>query len=432
MKNLSLIIKREYNSKVRKKSFIIMTILSPLILVAMIFLVVYLSSLNKEEIRTIGILDESGLFLNTLEESETLKFNYLKDINLETAKIISQENSYHGLLYVPSMNSLAELDNNIQFFVDGSPNIATVQYIEKSLSAKLTNLRLENAGVDLKSIEASRSSMDIKIENFQGQQTSIMSSWIKAIFGGAAGYLLMMFIIIYGNMVMRSVIEEKTNRIIEIIISSVKPYHLMMGKIIGTSLAGVTQFLIWVVLGGIFMLIATTIFGLQMDPSTMAGQEVIDQTSTSGIQAVLYDIARLPIATLIVSFLFFFIGGYFLYSSIYAAIGAAVDNETDTQQFMFPIIIPLMLAMYVGFFAVIENPHGTVSVVFSHLPLTSPIVMLMRIPFGVPWWEILVSMLVLFATFALVVWFAAKIYRVGILMYGKKPTYKELYKWLKY
>lgn len=432
MKNLSLIIKREYNSKVRKKSFIIMTILSPLILVAMIFLVVYLSSLNKEEIRTIEVLDESGLFLNTLEESETLKFNYLKDINLEAAKIISQENRSHGLLYVPSMNSLTELDTSIQFFVDGSPNIATVQYIEKSLSAKLTNLRLENAGVDLKSIEASRSSMDIKIENFQGQKTSIMSSWIKAIFGGAAGYLLMMFIIIYGNMVMRSVIEEKTNRIIEIIISSVKPYHLMMGKIIGTSLAGVTQFLIWVVLGGIFMFIATTIFGLQMDPSTMAGQEVIDQTSTSGIQAVLYDIARLPIATLIVSFLFFFIGGYFLYSSIYAAIGAAVDNETDTQQFMFPIIIPLMLAMYVGFFAVIENPHGTVSVVFSHLPLTSPIVMLMRIPFGVPWWEILVSMLVLFATFALVVWFAAKIYRVGILMYGKKPTYKELYKWLKY
>lgn len=180
------------------------------------------------------------------------------------------------------------------------------------------------------------------------------------------------------------------------------------------------------------MVIATSVFGLNLEPSTMPSQEMMDQANASGMQAVLYDIARLPIATLIISFLIFFIGGYFLYSSIYAAIGAAVDNETDTQQFMFPIIIPLMLAMYVGFFAVIENPHGSVAVIFSHIPLTSPIVMLMRIPFGVPWWEILISMLLLFATFALVVWFAAKIYRVGILMYGKKPTYKELYKWLKY
>ncbi len=432
MNNLSLIIKREFNSKVRKKSFIIMTILSPLIIVAMIFLVVFLSNLNREESRTVGVFDESGLFFDALEETETLRFNFLTDIDLETAKTISQESNFHGLLYIPSANSLEELDRRIQFFVEGSPNIGTVQYIEKSLSAKLTNMRLEIAGVDLRSIESSRSNMDITIENYQGQQTSIMSSWIKAIFGGAAGYLLMMFIIIYGNMVMRSVIEEKTNRIIEIIISSVKPYHLMMGKIIGTSLAGVTQFLIWVVLGGIFMVIATMVFGVQLEPSAMANQEMMDQANTSAMQAIVYDIARLPIATLIVSFLIFFIGGYFLYSSIYAAIGAAVDNETDTQQFMFPIIIPLMLAMYVGFFAVIENPHGTVSVVFSHIPLTSPIVMLMRIPFGVPWWEILISMLVLFATFALVVWFAAKIYRVGILMYGKKPTYKELYKWLKY
>ena len=432
MKNLSLIIKREFNSRVRNKSFIVMTILSPLIIVAMIFLVVFLSNLNREETRTVGVLDESGLFLATLEETEVLRFQFLNEADLEAAKKISQQSNYHGLLYIPGAETLEELDRRIQFFVEGSPNISTVQYIERSLSNKLTNMRLENAGVDISSIEASRSQIDIKIENYEGQQTSIMSSWIKAIFGGAAGYLLMMFIIIYGNMVMRSVIEEKTNRIIEIIISSVKPYHLMMGKIIGTTLAGVTQFLIWVVLGGIFMLIATTVFGVQMDPSTMANQETMEQANTSGMQAVLMDIARLPIGTLIVSFLIFFIGGYFLYSSIYAAIGAAVDNETDTQQFMFPIIIPLMLAMYVGFFAVIENPHGTVSVVFSHIPLTSPIVMLMRIPFGVPWWEILISMLLLFATFALVVWFAAKIYRVGILMYGKKPTYKELYKWLKY
>ncbi|MCR9183500.1 MAG: ABC transporter permease [Flavobacteriaceae bacterium] len=432
MQNLRLIIKREFNSRVRNKSFIVMTILSPLIVVGMIFLVVFLSGLNSEEVRTVAVLDETQLFSDSFEDSENLKFKQLTDIELVTAKTISETSDYHGLLYIPQTEDLSQLDKNIQFFVEGSPNVSTIQSIERTLNTSLTNIKLENDGVDLLKIETSKTNVDIKIENYQGEQTSKMSSWIKAIFGGAAGYLLMMFIIIYGNMVMRSVIEEKTNRIIEIIISSVKPYHLMMGKIIGTSLAGVTQFLIWVVLGGILMLIATSVFGLNLEPSTMPNQEMIDQANASGMQAVLYDIARLPIGTLIISFLIFFIGGYFLYSSIYAAIGAAVDNETDTQQFMFPIIIPLMLAMYVGFFAVIENPHGSVAVIFSHIPLTSPIVMLMRIPFGVPWWEILISMLLLFATFALVVWFAAKIYRVGILMYGKKPTYKELYKWLKY
>lgn len=432
MKNLQLIIKREFNARVRNKSFIIMTFLSPLIVVGMIFLVAYLSGLNSEEIRTVAVLDETQLFEKAFEDTENLKFKQLTNIDLEAAKTISETSEYHGLLYIPKTDDLSQIDKNIQFFIEGSPNVATIQSIERRLNTNLTDLKLENEGVDLLKIETSKTDVDIKIENYQGEQTSKMSSWIKAIFGGAAGYLLMMFIIIYGNMVMRSVIEEKTNRIIEIIISSVKPYHLMMGKIIGTSLAGVTQFLIWIVLGGFFLFIATSFFGLNLEPSTMPSQEMMDQTYASGIQAVLYDIARLPIVTLIVSFLIFFIGGYFLYSSIYAAIGAAVDSETDTQQFMLPIIIPLMLAMYVGFFAVIENPHGTVAVVFSHIPLTSPIVMLMRIPFGVPWWEILISMLLLFATFALVVWFAAKIYRVGILMYGKKPTYKELYKWMKY
>ncbi|GGD98343.1 ABC transporter permease [Planktosalinus lacus] len=398
----------------------------------MIFLVAYLSSLNNEEIRSVAVLDNSGFFENTLEDSDNIIFKKLEDIDLDSAKIISEEGDYHGLLFIPESNDISTLDQNVEFYVKGSPSVSVVQYIEKSLNATITNLKLERDGVDLLKIEASKSYVDLKIENYKGEQTSKMSSWIKAIFGGIAGYLLMMFIIIYGNMVMRSVIEEKTNRIIEIIISSVKPYHLMMGKIMGTSLAGITQFLIWVVLGSILMLVATTVFGVNIEPSSMPNQEMMDTANNSAMQAIIYDIARLPIATLIFSFLIYFIGGYFLYSSIYAAIGAAVDNETDTQQFMLPIIIPLMLAMYVGFFAVIENPHGTIAVIFSHIPLTSPIVMLMRIPFGVPWWEILISMLLLFATFAFVVWFAAKIYRVGILMYGKKPTYKELYKWLKY
>lgn len=432
MKNLSLIIKREFNSRVRNKSFIIMTLLSPLILVGMIFLVVYLSGLNNEEKRTITVLDETRQLYEALEDSENLTFEILSDVDLDAAKIITKEGTHHGLLHIPEGNTLNTIEKNIRFYSDESPNISAIQYIEKSLSAKVTNLKLIEAGVDLSKIDVSETLVNVHVENFQGEQTSKMASIFKAIFGGAAGYLLMMFIIIYGNMVMRSVIEEKTNRIIEIIVSSVKPFQLMMGKIIGTSLAGVAQFLIWVILGSLLLLVATSIFGLDMSGTQSVASSEAIKANASMMETIMYNIEQLPLLLLTVSFLVFFIGGYFLYSSIYAAIGAAVDSETDTQQFMFPIIFPLMLAMYVGFFAVIENPHGTVAVIFSHIPLTSPIVMLMRIPFGVAWWEILLSVLILFVTFASVVWFAAKIYRVGILMYGKKPTYKELYKWLKY
>ena len=258
---------------------------------------------------------------------------------------------------------------------------------------------------------------------------------MKLGFGSLAGYLLFMFIIVYGNMIMRSVIEEKTSRIIEVIISSVKPIQLMLGKIIGTSLAGITQFTIWIVLGGVIMFAASAIFGIEMSQTPQ--QELVNQTlqnpeSIDKLQLMINEFQMLPLGNLVIAFILFFIGGYLLFSSLYAAIGAAVDNETDTQQFMLPVILPLILAIYVGMFTVIEDPHGTISTVFSFIPFTSPVVMLMRIPFGVPVWQQLVSLLILIVTFIFIVWFAAKIYRVGILMHGKKPTYRELYKWLKY
>ena len=246
-----------------------------------------------------------------------------------------------------------------------------------------------------------------------------------------------MFIIIYGNMIMRSVIEEKTSRIIEVIISSVKPIQLMMGKIIGTSLAGVTQFAIWIILLGVLSTILSIVFNIDLMSVQTPQQEVVKQAMDNPvlqdeITLALQSFQNLPLANLIIAFLLFFIGGYLLYSSLYAAVGAAVDNETDTQQFMLPILMPLILAVYVGVFTVIDDPHGTVSTIFSFVPFTSPVVMLMRIPFGVPIWQQIVSLIILIGTFTSTVWFAAKIYRVGILMYGKKASYKELFKWLKY
>ena len=432
MRNLKLIIHREYLARVRNKTFMIMTFLSPLILVGMILLVAYLSSLNTSAVHTIAINDQSKLFENEFEDTETLQFINLSGIPLEDAKLLVEEKEYSGLLFIPEKDTNVELAKSVMFYGKESPALGILQEIERVITNKLTTRELISRGVDISKIESAETQVSIQIQNFEGQRTSKMSNYIKMFFGGAAGYLLMMFIIIYGNMVMRSVIEEKTNRIIEIIISSVKPIQLMLGKILGTSLAGLTQFVIWVVLGGVLLTVAASLSGLNLATPPPMAQEGMDQMLNNEIQQLLVDITNLPLGTLLISFFVYFIGGYFLYSAIYAAIGAAVDSETDTQQFMIPIILPLMLGIYVGFFSVIENPHGSVSTIFSMIPLTSPIVMLMRIPFGVPWWELAVSIFLLIITNAGVLWLAAKIYRVGILMYGKKPTYKELYKWLKY
>ena len=244
-----------------------------------------------------------------------------------------------------------------------------------------------------------------------------------------------MFIIIYGNMIMRSVIEEKTSRIIEVIISSVKPRALMLGKIFGTTLAGLTQFGIWVILLGVFSVLASGFLGVEIGSGLSVAEgaaQLGDNDAQEMAVMVMREIWQLPLTNLVVMFFLYFIGGYLLYASLYAAIGAAVDSETDTQQFLLPILMPLIIAVYVGVFTVIDDPHGTVSQVFSFIPLTSPVVMLMRIPFGVPLWQQIVSVALLFTTFMGTVRFAAKIYRVGILLYGKKPSYKELMKWLKY
>ena len=431
MNNLNLIIQREYLARVRNKTFIVMTFLSPLILVGMFSLIAYLSMLNNSETHTIAVKDDSDLFKGEFENKEEIDFVDVSAISLEDAKLLVKEKEYYGVLYIPNIQNNVELAKSIRFFGKEAPSIGILRQIERTISENLTTRELISRGLDISQIKAAEAQVDIRIENFEGKRTSKMSNYIKMIFGGAAGYLLMMFIIIYGNMVMRSVIEEKTNRIIEIIISSVKPIQLMLGKIIGTSLAGITQFSIWVVLGTVLLLITSSLTGMDFMAAQPQMQDV-EQVSNGEIQQLIIDITNLPILTLIISFLVYFIGGYFLYSAIYAAIGAAVDSETDTQQFMFPIILPLMLGIYVGFFSVIENPHGTVSTIFSMIPLTSPIVMLMRIPFGVPWYEIAISLIILFVSNAGVVWLAAKIYRVGILMYGKKPTYKELYKWIKY
>lgn len=434
MSKLILIIKREFIAKVRNKSFIVMTFLSPLLFVGISVFVGFLSSM-KSDLKTIAVHDESGLFFNELKSDEEYKYLDLSQVPMTVLKDSIVSEAYEGILFVPKTTDNVLLQKNMQYISNDSPSVMFIEDLEATISDKITQDNYVKSGLDTLSIEKAKADVSIQLEKATGEEALKGLNEIKIGIGGAFGYLIMMFIVIYGNMVMRSVIEEKTSRIIEVIISSVKPFQLMMGKIIGTSLAGILQFLIWALLGLTAITIMSSVFGAQIGAqSDMQAQiaQSAQQEMAGTMQMYLKEIMNLPVFTILISFIIYFIGGYFLYSSFYASIGAAVDNETDSQQFLLPIIMPLILGVYIGFFTVMNDPHGTIATVFSMVPLTSPIVMMMRIPFGVPWWQILLSMAILFGTFFGVVWFASKIYRVGILMYGKKPTWKELYKWLKY
>lgn len=436
MSKLALIIKREFIAKVRNKSFIVMTFLSPLLFVGMGVLIGYLASMNKDSVTKIAIYDEVGYLKNDFKSDKFTQYTDLSLMPFEVAKDTASK-SYAGLLFIPKVDSIQQLKEKVEYISEESPSIEFISDVETVIDSALTSDNLKKLGFDAGKIESAKVNSSLKLSKFSGGESLKGLNEIKVAIGGIMGYLIMMFIIIYGNFVMRSVIEEKTNRIIEIIISSVKPFQLMMGKIIGNSLAGILQFLIWVVVGLVLMFVAQNFFGLQMGSGAVNPESVqIAQQSAdfSKLQLYITEIMNLPLGLMISCFIIYFIGGYFLYSSLYAAIGAAVDSETDSQQFLLPIIMPLMLGVYIGFFTVINDPHGTVATVFSIIPLTSPIVMLMRIPFLEPehYWQLILSMVLLFATFTFVVWFASKIYRVGILMYGKKPTWGELFKWLKY
>jgi len=446
MSKLGLIIKREYLAKVRNKSFVVMTFLSPILMVGMIVLIAYLTKINDNETQVIGVLNESDYFSNDFVGSGGTSYLHFDNLSLEAAKDSAASLGYVGLLHIPNLPNLEKLAEKSFFYTKETPSTAILDRLEGVFQDRLRLNRLQELGVSVQDFAAMENRFELKTATFEGQKNLKGINEIKAFIGGGFGYLIMMFIIIYGGFVMRSVIEEKTSRIIEVIVSSVKPFQLMLGKIIGTSLAGVTQFAIWIISASLLMLV--TFSFLDIDPSAlsaagnitneMAGDTVPKvPTVDSTMQLYAQELFDIPWLMLITFFIIYFVLGYLIYSSIYAAIGAAVDSETDTQQFIFPIILPLMLAIYVGFFSVFSNPHGPIAVGFSLFPLTSPIVMLMRLPGGigeggVPVWEVLTSIALLIVTFIGIVWLAAKIYRVGILMYGKKPTYKELWKWLKY
>ena len=434
MGHLRLITEREYLNKVTNKSFILATFLTPLIITGFIMLLVYLMSVNNDTVKVISVVDNTGYFTNSLVSSDDLKFEFINDFDLEEAKLISKTKADYGLLYIPNYRDLNQIADSTMFISEDAPSISIISRIESRIEKVLTNKNFENVGLDIEKINKSKIYINLYQESFEGEETTKMDGLIKISFGMFLGMLLYIFIFAYGSMIMMSVIEEKTSRIVEIMISSVKPFQLMMGKILGTSLAGLTQFLVWGLLLMMFSYLMISAFGIESTTQNnelllnSSGNMTMNQEALDMISAFI----SLPILNILIAFLLYFLGGYLLYASLFAAIGAAVDNQTDAQQFVMPLTIVLILALYAGMLTVPEDPNGTVAILLSHIPFTSPVVMLMRIPYGVPVYEQIISIIILYLTFVLCIWLVAKIYRVGILMYGKKPSYKELIKWLKY
>ena len=435
MNHTRLIIAREYLTQVKNKKFIIITLSIPFLIVGLGLFISFLSNVNSDSIKNITVVDNSGIFENSLLSTDTVKFSFLENLDEEEAKMISQDKNDDALIFIPSVMDIknidyVELSKSIKLISEDSPSLTLISSIESKLEKILTDLNYTSSGLDLETIKESKIYINLVQVSFEGEESTKIDGILKMGFGFLLGMLLYMFVFIYGSMILRSVLEEKTSRIIEIIISSVKPTQLMMGKIVGTSLVAFTQIFIWTALTLVVSTLVSSIFGVST--SELNSLDVSDAQVNSGIQTFFSALFNLPLLNIFIAFVFFFISGLFLYGSLFAAVGAAVDSETDANQFMFPLSMPLIIGLYVGIFTVSEDPSGTIPTIFSHIPFTSPIVMMMRIPYGVPIYEQLISLSILVATFFAMVWFAAKIYRVGILMYGQKPSYKDLYKWLKY
>jgi len=432
MTKIWYIIQREYITRVRKKSFILLTILLP-VLVGLMTIALIEISLNAQEKLTIAVKDESGLFedkFRGMDVGESLRFKYLtgNPQPIDSLKNMYQNIDCDGILYIPKI----DLDHplGIAYYSENELGITTETHIIKNLSEEIRKRALQQRNYNVDTIEMLNKLVDIeKIINNEHKKGG---SEVAGIFGYACGFLIYIFLIVYGAMVMRSVTEEKSNRIVEVLVTSVKPFQLMIGKIIGIGAVGLTQFVLW----GIFTFGINTLIPIFMGDKMLAMQTMQQSSqfaNTSESTQILMDITNafhdMALGRIAFSFVFYFIFGYLFYASQFAAIGAAMTDDSDAQSFTFPITIPIIISMIL-MSATLSQPFSTTAFWGSILPFSSPIIMITRIPFHVPWWEQLLSMSILLLCSLGMVYVAAKIYRVGILIQGKKITFKEIAKWI--
>ncbi len=450
MNKISVIIRREYITRVRKKSFIIMTILAPLLMAALIVVPTLIMMNDDKDFKKIAVVEDgSDLFENVIPDTKDADFVYLPGVNIDVLKNTFDTAGYYGILWISP--ELINTPNAIQLISKKQPPIGLLDHISTSLEKEIEKQKLLAYNIKdldniLKDVKTNVSVQTIRIDDSgKVKNTSTGISMALAYIGG---FLMYMLVFMFGSQVMRGVIQEKTSRVVEVIVSSVKPVQLMMGKIIGIALVGLTQFLIWIILTVGMVAVVKTVVLKDKDITEVAqsipqnimteNQESMTPAQAEEMSKGMAEFTRLfenamnqDWLLIILSFIFYFLTGYLLYASVFAAIGSAVDNETETQQFMLPVTIPIILGLMVAM-GTMQNPESSMAFWFSLVPFTSPIVMMARIPFGVPYWQIALSMFLMVITFIGFVWMAAKVYRIGILMYGKKSSWKEIWKWLKY
>lgn len=435
MNKVLLIIKREFASRVQKKSFLIATILTPLIFPLMIAGIVYLAINEKDSAKAdvVRVIDESGRF----SFEDTGRFVFIdSEMDVETAKEDLQKSTDFGVLYIPAMDIYNP--DGVVFYGKTNPSLTMIGDLEGVLERQIESIKLDESGISQELMNRLKTSISVRSVNISEAGVEKESSaGLSFGIGYAGGFLIYLFIFIYGAQVMQGVIEEKSNKIVEIIVSTVKPFQLMLGKVLGIASVGLTQLLIWIVLVVVITSLVFTFFGIDMGSTGMedsmaafSGEEMAAVSSSPELQNIVNLINGIDFTYIISVFLFYFVGGYLLYGALFAAIGSAVENPSEAQQFMLPVTLPLILSIMGLFVFVLEDPNSSVSFWLSIIPFTSPITMMGRLGFGVPAWELLLSMGLLILGFLGTIWFAGRIYRVGILMTGTKVNYKTLARWL--
>lgn len=438
MNKIGLIIKREYLTRVRKRSFIIMTFLGPLLLAAIYIVPILLAinASNENEKCTIAVVDGSHWFESQFKGNDEQTFIIVEGQPIDTVKEMVKQGAFDMVLYIPP-TQLNIPSNAVLYSLNQVP-LATDEYIRNVMKKEIEEQKLLASGVDPDVVDAAKTDINlsvIRMDEEGGEKETFTE--IQFVLGMVLAILIYMFILMFGGQVMQGVAEEKNSRIIEVIVSSVKPFQLMMGKIIGVSLVALTQFLMWIMLTGVIYIGFSAAIGLSNPSAISAGSVMTQEVMNNGInnneavQNIVQIANSIDFSTIIGCFIVFFILGYLLYGTMYAAVGSLVDNNTDSQQFTLPITVPLIISMIAAIY-IVNAPDKPLALWLSMIPFTSPVVMMVRIPFGVPVIQIVASVAILIVTFVLMTWLAAKIYRTGILMYGKKLSYKEIFKWIKY
>lgn len=431
MNKILIIIQREFLKRVRTKGFIILTITMPFIMAALVFVPLWLSSIENDEQQKVAVIDPTGVYAKALKASKSFAFSAQPVI---TEEMRSEDSPYDAVVAISG--DLVKNNGKVTIYSHKEIPGNMLDYIQSKLNETVQKQKLEATGIAgldkiIDDVQRDVNMRTVKWSKEGDEQAS--STYVAIIVGGIFTLLIYIFVITYGGMVMQSVIEEKTNRIIELLVSSVKPFQLMMGKIIGVMLVGIAQMALWGVILSIIMTVAPVGFGVSQAQSIAAGQPMPSPTMnmSQDTQELLTAIVNLPYAEIGLMFIIMFVGGYLLYSSFFAATGASINEQEDANQFVVPITMITLFGLYAAMYS-IENTDGPLAFWASLFPLTSPIVMMIRIPFGVPLWQELLSIALLYASAFLMIWIGGKIYRVGILMYGKKPSIKEIIKWMRY